>query len=106
VDPLKDAAARLFLSEIHAPKDEVKDLLQARLEPSVRELRSCIRALRPGLSPADVDFWGITIQGSCVGHALRSEINRLVWTEADSHLPLDEMADRLTDFVCRGLMRS
>lgn len=106
VDPLKDAAARLFLSEIHAPKDEVKDLLQARLEPSVQELRSCIRALRPDLSPAEVDFWGITIQGSCVSHALRSEINRLVWTEAVPHLPLDEMADRLTGFVCRGLAQS
>lgn len=106
VDPLKDAAARLFLSEIHAPKDEVKDLLQARLEPSVQELRSCIRALRPDLSPAEVDFWGITVQGSCVSHALRSEINRLVWTEAVPQLPLDEMADRLMDFVCRGLARS
>lgn len=106
VDPLKDAAARLFLSEIHAPKDEVKDLLQARLEPSVQELRSCIRALRPDLSPAEVDFWGITIQGSCVSHALRSEINRLVWTEAVPQLPLDEMADRLTGFVCRGLAQS
>lgn len=106
VDPLKDAAARLLLSEAHAPRDEVKDLLRERLEPSVREFRRCIHAIRPDLSAAEVDFWGITIQGSCVSHALRSEINRLVWTSADSHLPLDAMADRLTDFAYHGLKQS
>jgi len=106
VDPLKDAAARLFLSEMHAPKEEVKDLLRERLEPSVRELRDCIHALRPDLSAPEIDFWGITIQGSCVGHALRSEINRLVWTSADPRLPLDEMADHLADFAYHGLTRS
>lgn len=106
VDPLRDAAARLFLSEAHAPRDEVKDLIRERLEPSVREFRRCIHAIRPDLSAAEVDFWGISIQGCCVSHALRSEINRLVWTAADSHLPLDEMADRLTDFAYHGLKQS
>jgi AcrR family transcriptional regulator len=103
VDPLKDAATRLFLAEVHAPREEVKDLLKSRLEPSVQELRTCIRAIRPDLPEADVDFWGITIQGSCVSHALRSEINALVWTSADPDLPLDVMADRLTAFVHTGL---
>jgi AcrR family transcriptional regulator len=103
MDPLKDAATRLFLSEIHSPKEEVKDLLRERLEPSVRELRGCIRALRPDFSGAEVDFWGITIHGSCISHAVRSEINALVWTAADFHLPLDSMVDRLTDFASRGL---
>lgn len=103
MDPLKDAATRLFLSEIHAPKEEVKDLIRERLEPSVRELRACIRALRPDFSGAEVDFWGITIQGSCISHAVRSEINALVWTAADFHLPLENMVDRLTEFVSRGL---
>ncbi|MBI1753557.1 MAG: TetR family transcriptional regulator [Acidobacteria bacterium] len=104
LDPLKDAAARLFLSEIHAPKDEVKDLLRERIEPSVRELRACIRAIRPDLSNSDTDFWGITIQGSCIGHALRSEINRLIWTCSEPRPPLEEMTDRLTDFVYHGLI--
>jgi len=103
VDPLKDAATRLFLAEVHAPREEVKDLLKARLEPSAQELRACIRAIRPDLPEADVDFWGITIQGSCVSHALRSEINALIWTSADPELPLDVMADRLTTFVYTGL---
>lgn len=106
VDPLKDAAARLFLSEIHAPKEEVKDLLRELFEPPVRELRACIQAIRPGLSAAEIDFWGITIQGSCIGHALRSDINRLVWTSADRQLPLDKMADSLTDFAYHGLKHS
>lgn len=103
VDPLKDAAARLFLSEISDPKEEIKDLLRERLEPGVQELRACIQAIRPDLSATEVDFWGITIQGSCVSHALRSELNRLVWTSANRHLSLDEMADRLTNFAYHGL---
>ena len=103
MDPLKDASIRLFLSEIHNPKEEVKDLLRDRLEPSANELRACIRSIRPDLSAAEVDFWGITIQASCVSHALRSEFNRLVWTSADPHLPLDDMADHLTNFAYNGL---
>lgn len=105
MDPLKDAATRLFLSEVHSPKEEVKDLLRERLEPSVHDLRACIRALRPDFSGAEVDFWGITIHGSCISHAVRSEINALVWTAADFHLPLESMVDRLTDFASRGLSR-
>lgn len=102
-DPLMDAAIRLFMSEIQNPKEEVKDLIQERLAPTIQELRACLRSIRPDLSEADIDFWGITIQGGCVSHALRSEFNRLMWTSADPRLPLDAMADRLTDFAYHGL---
>ena len=103
VDPLQDAAVRLFLSEMNAPKNEVRDLIQERMEPWARGLRACIRGIRPDLSPADVDFWGITIHGCCVGHALRTSTNQLVWTSADPHLPQDELANRLADFAYNGL---
>lgn len=101
--PLKDRAAHLFMSELHAPRPEVRDLIQATLEPSVQEFRACIRGLRPDLPGSEVDFWGITLQGACLAHGLRHEINRLVWTEADPALALEAMAERLTDFACRGL---
>lgn len=104
-DPLRDAAVRLFLSELQSPKDEVKDLLREKMAPSICEFRECIRAIRPDLSAVDIDFWGITIQGSCVCHALMSEINSLVWTSADPNLSIEVMADRLTDFVYSGLNR-
>jgi AcrR family transcriptional regulator len=103
-DPLREAAARLFLSEINAPKEEVKDLLKERMQPRVQELRACILAIRPDLSAADVDFWGITLHGCCIAHALKYGINQLVWTSADPALPLDELADRLADFALNGLL--
>ncbi|BDU69094.1 transcriptional regulator [Geothrix oryzae] len=106
VDPLQDAAIKLFLSEVQFPKEEVKDLIRERMEPSVRELRACIQGIRPDLSPAEIDFWGITIQGSCVSHALRSEFNRLVWTATDPSLPLEDMATRLTNFAYHGLQNA
>lgn len=102
-DPLRDAAVRLFLSELQSPKDEVKDLLREKMAFSVCEIRECIRSIRPDLPAADIDFWGITLQGSCVCHSLMAEINGLVWTSVDPNLSLDVMADRLTDFVYNGL---
>lgn len=104
VDPLKDSAIRVFLSEIHSPREEVRDLLQEKMRPLVQELRQCLLAMEPGLSPADCDFWGITIQGCCIGHALRSEVNRMVWTSVDPSLSLEAMAERLTQFVHAGLI--
>jgi len=102
-DPLRGPASRLWLSELQSPRHEVKDLLRERLEPFVRELRECIQAIRSDLSPAEVDFWGITLQGCCVSYALMAEINRLVWTSADPSLTLEVMADRLANFIYDGL---
>lgn len=104
-DPLRNAAVRLFLSELQSPKDEVKDLLREKMAHSICEIRECIRAIRPDISAADIDFWGITLQGCCVCHALMAEINGLVWTSADPNLSIEVMADRLTDFVFSGLGR-
>nr|WP_275976198.1 CerR family C-terminal domain-containing protein [Geothrix oryzisoli] len=102
-DPLREPASRLWLSELQSPRHEVRDLLQTRMEPFVREARACLRAIRPDLSPEEVDFWGITLHGSCIHHALMSEINGLAWTSADPSLSLDAMADRLADFAYQGL---
>ena len=102
-DPLREPATRLWLSELQAPRHEVKDLLRERLEPFVAEMRDCLRTLRPDLSAEEVDFWGVSLHNCCVGHALMAEIHRLVWTACDPSLSLDAMADRLTDFTCQGL---
>ena len=102
-DPLREPASRLWLSEFQSPKHEVKDLLQARMGPFVREARACLHAIRPDLSPEEVDFWGITLHGSCIHHALMGGINGLAWTSADPSLSLDAMADRLADFTYQGL---
>jgi hypothetical protein len=72
----------------------------------VRSFRACIRALRPDLPGPEVDFWGITIKGCCFSHAMRSGINPMIWTEADPDLDLDEITDRLTEFVFKGLQAS
>lgn len=102
-DPLQEPAARLWLSELQAPRHEVKDLLRERMEPFVGEMRTCLHALRPDLPPEEVDFWGVALHNCCIGHALMAEIHRLVWTAADPSLSPDVMADRLTDFTCQGL---
>ncbi|WP_243320022.1 TetR/AcrR family transcriptional regulator [Geothrix sp. SG200] len=102
-DPLREPASRLLLSEIQSPRHEVKDLLQAHLEPFVREGRACIQALRPDLPPADVDFWGITLHGACVHHALMSEVHHMAWDSVDPSPSLEAMADRLADFAYHGL---
>jgi AcrR family transcriptional regulator len=102
-DPLREPASRLWLSELQSPRHEVRDLLQARMEPFVREARACLLAVRPDLTPEEVDFWGITLHGSCIHHALMGEITGLAWTSADPSLSLDTMADRLADFTYHGL---
>jgi AcrR family transcriptional regulator len=102
-DPAQHQAARLFLGELHCPKDEVKDLVLARIAPAVADIRKCLRALRPDLREPELAFWGITLQGMCMAHSLHSELNKLVWPGADHTLSLEEMADRLTDFACKGL---
>jgi len=102
-DPLQESAVRLWMSELQAPRHEVQDLLKERMEPFVADLRACLRSLRPDLSPADVDFWGITLHGSCVAHTLLAEMNRLVWSASGPSPSIDDMADRLAAFACGGL---
>lgn len=104
-DPLRESASRLWMSEMLTPRHEIRDLLQERIEPFVREARACIRAIRPDLSPAEVDFWGCAIHGSCIHHASMAEIHHLAWTSADPSLTLDAAADRLADFAFNGLQR-
>lgn len=71
----------------------------------VNGLRACIRAIRPGLSDAEIDFWGITLQGACLSHSRRVGINRLVWSQGDPPLPADKVAKRLASFAVYGLLR-
>lgn len=104
-DPLRESAARLWMSEMLAPRHEIRDLLRERIEPFVREARECIRAIRPDLSPEEVDFWGCALHGSCIHHASMAEIHHLAWTSADPSLSLDAVADRLADFTINGLQR-
>ncbi|HJV37526.1 MAG TPA: CerR family C-terminal domain-containing protein [Geothrix sp.] len=102
-DPLREPACRLWMNELQAPRHEVKDLLQARMEPYVREARACLRSIRPDLSPEEIDFWGIALHGSCIHQALMLEIKHLAWTSADPSLTLEVMSDRLADFTYHGL---
>jgi AcrR family transcriptional regulator len=104
-DPIRGAATLLFLNECHLPKPEVEDLLRERMASMVNGLRACIRAIRPGLSDAEIDFWGITLQGACLSHSRRVGINRLVWSQGDPPLPAEHVAKRLASFAVYGLLR-
>ncbi len=103
-DPRWDAARRLMLSELHFPKAEVRDLLQAHLGDSIQALRGIIRAIRPDLGTAEVDFWGLTVQGCCLT-PLFEGFNNLIWPGSKPFLDLEELAERFTDLIHIGLTR-
>jgi len=98
-----DASTRLFLSELGAPKSETRDLLRDRLLPLVQEIRACIREIRPELRDPEIDLWGTVIQGSCFGHALMDQADRLVWSHLDGWADPAGMSERLSSFVFSGL---
>ncbi|BDU71675.1 TetR/AcrR family transcriptional regulator [Mesoterricola silvestris] len=102
-NPVQQQAARLFLSEMQCPKEEVKDLILERIAPAVQEIRDCLKAIRPGMAEADLAFWGITLQGMCMALSLHREMNKLAWPCADHTLSLEVTADRLASFACKGL---
>lgn len=102
-DPVQHQAARLLLAELHCPKDEVKDLILDHIAPMVAEIRACLGAIRPDLTEPEIAFWAISLEGMCMAHSVHSELNKLVWPGADHTLSLEVMADRLTDFACKGL---
>ena len=103
VDSAGDASARLWLSELGAPKAETRDILRERLAPLVHELRACIREIRPELRDQEIDLWGTVIQGSCFGHAMMAETDHLVWSHLEGWSDPAGMSERLSTFVFSGL---
>ena len=97
------AARKLWLNELSFPRPEVQDLLLQHLGQSVQELNGVIQGIRANLSARQVAFWGITIQGCCMAHALSHELNRLLWPDPTPLLSLAEVTDHLTDFTYHGL---
>lgn len=102
-DPRWDAARRLRMSELLAPRPEVRDLLQAHLEAPAREIRSIIRAVRPDFEGPDVDFWCLLVQGCCLT-PLFEGFNSLFWPDATSPIDPEEMAERFTDVLHLALI--
>jgi len=104
--PLEDAkqaaAQRLLVGELHFPKDQVRDLLQARFGTPIRELREIIHAIRPDLEAGEVDFWGLTVLACCLS-PLYAAVNRQVWPELKPTLDLDAQAERFTHLIYLGL---
>lgn len=103
-DPRRQAARRLMLSELHFPKAEVRDLLQAHMEESVQELRGIIRAIRPDFSASEVDFWGLTVHGCCLTPLFKG-FNSLIWPESKPFLDLEELTECFTELIHMGLTR-
>lgn len=101
-DPRWNAARRLMLGELHFPKAEVRDLLQAHMADSVQELRGIIRAIRPDFGASEVDLWGLTVQGCCLTPLLDG-FNSLIWPESKPFLDLEALADRFTYLIHLGL---
>lgn len=102
-DPDREAACKLWLAELHNPKPEVRDLIQAYASEAVAELRQVIQALRPDLDACGVAFCGVLIHGCCLAHAITPEINRLAWPELQATGSHAQLVDNLTHFIHRGL---
>lgn len=106
LDPMQNAAARLLLIELSAPRPDVQDLLKERLEPFVREFKECVRGIRPDMKEAEIDLWGFIVLDCCFGRALMAETNRLLWGDRPEVFDPCEMAARLTTFIYYGLKQS
>jgi AcrR family transcriptional regulator len=106
LDPMRNAAARLLLIELSAPRPDVQDLLKERLEPFIREFKECVRGIRPDMKEAEIDLWGLIVLDCCFGRALMAEASRLLWGDRNNAIAPCEMAARLTTFIYYGLKQS
>lgn len=105
-DPLEMAALLLVTREMQAPHPKAIPLVLAHVRPIMEHLEACLRALRPGLSPARV----MDLEASIIGPIfhLHSNTALIRILRDDPGYPtgpgqLTELVDHLTEFSLRGL---
>ena len=102
-DPMAEAVIKLFMAEMGAPRPFLHDLFRERMSAAPRMLRICINALQPQWKEAEISFLGQCILGQCLIHRLAGGINALVWQPLPPADSPEISADRIADFVLRGL---
>jgi len=102
-DPLRDASMKLFMAEMGSPRPFLHQVFQNRMSEPVELARACILALRPGLQETEVSFLGQCIFGQCLIQRLAAGSNALFWRPQPPPEPPLATADRIADFVLRGL---
>jgi len=102
-DPMTEALIKLFMAEMGSPRPFLHPLFRDRMNDSVRLTRACIQALRPGIQDTEVSFLGQCIIGQCLIQRLAAGSNALFWRPQPPPEPPLATADRIADFILRGL---
>ena len=102
-DPLAEATVRLFLAEMGAPRPFLHDLFRERMSAGPKVLRICLGALQPQLQETEISFLGQCIFGQCLIHRLAAGVHALIWQPLPPPESPEASADRIADFVLRGL---
>ncbi|MDR3670121.1 MAG: CerR family C-terminal domain-containing protein [Holophaga sp.] len=102
-DPQAEAAIKLFMAEMGAPRPFLHDLFRERMSMAPKVLRICLGALQPQLKETEISFLGQGILGQCLIHRLAAGVNALVWQPLPPDEPPEALGDRIADFVLKGL---
>jgi AcrR family transcriptional regulator len=102
-DPLAEATVRLFLAEMGAPRPFLHDLFREQMSVGPKILRLCIGALQPQLEETEISFLGQCIFGQCLIRRLAAGVHALIWQPVPPAESPEASADRIADFVLRGL---
>jgi AcrR family transcriptional regulator len=102
-DPLMEASIRMFTAEMNAPRPFLHPFFHDQMCESAAQVRACVASLRPGLQDAEVEFLGQCIFGQCLIQRLAAGVHALVWQPMPPGESPGALADRIADFVLKGL---
>ena len=103
-DPLREAATRLWLREVRAPREILAPLLKQASQARTETLRKTIQVLRPDLDPGEVNFIGASLTGQVACHGLMRGYNQLLWGPQDFPGTSYQACELLLDLWLKGLL--
>ena len=103
-DPLREAATRLWLREVRAPRRILAPLLKQASQARTETIRQAIQTLRPDLDPGEVNFIGASLTGQVACHGLMKGYNQLLWGPEDFPGTSYQACELLLDLWLKGLL--
>jgi len=103
-EPLREAATRLWLREVRAPRAILAPLILKASRPRTEALREAIRILRPDLGEGEVSFLGASLTGQVASHGLMAGYNQLLWGPQDFPGSGVQASELLVDLWLKGLL--
>ena len=103
-DPLKEAATRLWLREVRAPRAILAPLLKQASQARTETIRQAIQVLRPDLDAGEVNFIGASLTGQVACHGLMRGYNQLLWGPQEFPGTSFQACELLLDLWLKGLL--